>query len=207
MCNIRHQPRDVVARRAMPALLDHPPLNLRPVLESTGTPFSIARYGQRGVIFFQGDACDSVLYIEIGRVRLSVGTADGKNAICGLVEAGGFLGEEALDGHDTRPQTATAMTATQVLVVATSQMIHLLHTQHAIADRFLAHVLTRNTRLEGDLAAQLLESCEQRVARALITLAGCRDRPSCVCVLPRRLAGDHRGDGRHHTLAGERLHE
>jgi CRP-like cAMP-binding protein len=76
---------------------DHGPLNVRTLLESTGTPFRIARYPRRAALFVQGDACDSVMHIEKGRVWLAVPTPGGKRAICGVLEAGAFLGEEVTD--------------------------------------------------------------------------------------------------------------
>jgi CRP-like cAMP-binding protein len=83
-----------------------------------------------------------------------------------------------------RRQTAIAMTETEVLAVAKAEMIRLLRTQRVIADRFLAHVLERNIRLETDLSDQLLYSSEQRLAHTLLVLAGCDERRPCRCVLP-----------------------
>jgi len=168
----------------MQPLEDRRPLNVRALLESAGTPFAVADYGQRAVIFFQGAACDSVMHIEKGCVRLAVTAPSGKEAIVGLLEAGAFLGEEALGGHHVRRQTATAMTATEVLVVAKAQMIRLLRTQQAISDQFIAHILARNARLEADLTDQLLNSSEQRLARTLLVLAGYSERRPFRCVLP-----------------------
>lgn len=160
------------------------PLNVQALLKSTGTPFTVARYPPRAMLFLQGDACESLMYIEKGRVWLAVTTPAGKRGICGVLAAGAFLGDEVLAGRAFRRQTATAMTATEVLVVPKAQMIQLLHSQSAIADRFIAHVLERNTRLEADLSDQLLYSSEQRLARALLVLAGCDERRHCRCVLP-----------------------
>jgi CRP/FNR family cyclic AMP-dependent transcriptional regulator len=163
---------------------DHRPLNLRALLESTRTPFAVAAYGPQAVIFLQGDPCDGVIYIEKGRVRLSVTARSGKEAICGLLGTGAFLGEEVLGRHAVRRQTATAMIATEVLVVPKAQMIRLLRTQPAIADRLIAHVVARHTHLAADVADQLLKSSEQRLARTLLVLAGCDERRPCRCVLP-----------------------
>lgn len=160
------------------------PLNVRALLESTGTPFTVARYTPRATLFLQGDACDSVMYIEKGRVWLAVTTSAGKEGICGVLAAGAFLGDDVLAGHTFRRQTATAMTATEVLVVPKAQMIQLLHSQPAIADRFIAHVLERNSRLEADLCDQLLYSSERRLAHALLMLAGWDERRARRCVLP-----------------------
>ena len=168
----------------MQAENDRQPWNVRALLESTGTPFDVAGHGQGAVIFSQGDKCTSVMHIEKGRVRLGVTAPSGKEAICGLLGIGAFLGEEALGGHAVRRQTATAMTATEVLVVAKAEMIRLLRTQRAIADRFIAYILARNSRLEADLTDQILNSSEQRVARTLLALAAYDERRPCRRALP-----------------------
>ena len=160
------------------------PLNVRALLECTGTPFTVARYPPRATLFLQGDACESVMYIEKGRVWLAVTAPDGKEGICGVLAPGAFLGEEVLAGHAVHGQTATAMAATEVLVVPKARMIQLLGTQPTIADRFIAHMLERNARLEADLSDQLLYSSERRLAHTLLVLAGCDKRRPCRWVLP-----------------------
>jgi CRP/FNR family cyclic AMP-dependent transcriptional regulator len=149
--------------------------DLRAALDTAATPFAVANYQPKEVIFFQGDPSDSVMYIEEGSVRLTVLASSGKGAIIGLLRTGAFLGEEALVGLAGRQETATAMTATTVLVVAKSEMIQRLGTQHALSERFIAHMLARNIRLEADLIDQLFNSCEKRVARTLLLLAGYGD--------------------------------
>jgi CRP-like cAMP-binding protein len=161
------------------------PSNVRALLKTTGTPFTLASFEHGAAIFRQGDPADSVMHVETGRVWLAVTTRSGNEAICGLFERGAFLGNEVLCGRTARRQTAIAMTATDVLVIPKAQMIRLLHTQPAIADRFIAHIITRQARLEADLTAQLLSSTEQRLARALLALGGCAERRPCRCVLPR----------------------
>jgi CRP-like cAMP-binding protein len=115
---------------------------------------------------------------------LAVTARSGKEAICGLLDTGAFLGEEALTGGVQRRQSATAMTATQVLVVAKAHMIRLLHTQQGLLDRFIAHLLARNIRLEDDLTEQLLYSSEQRLAHLLLVLANYDERRPRRCALP-----------------------
>jgi CRP/FNR family cyclic AMP-dependent transcriptional regulator len=155
---------------------DHYPWNVRALLESTATPFTIADYGPRTAIFRQGDPCDGVMHIEKGRVWLAVTAHSGKEAILGLLEAGAFLGEEALVGCGERRHSATAMNATQVLVVAKAHMIRLLRTQPELLDRFFVHLLARRTSLEETLSEQLLYSTEQRLAHALLVLTQCDER-------------------------------
>ena len=158
--------------------------DVRALLASTGTPFAVAEYGPRAIIFHQGDECRSVMHIERGRVRMAITTRGGKEAICGILGAGAFLGEEALGGFAVRRQTATALNATTMLIVAKADMMRRLRTQPAIADRFIAYILQRNSRLEADLTDQLLHSSEQRLARALCLLAGCDERRPGPGVLP-----------------------
>jgi CRP-like cAMP-binding protein len=125
-----------------------------------------------------------VLYIEDGRVRLSVVDRSGKEAVVGLLGAGAFLGEEALGGLAARRETAIALTPVRVLVVEKGQMLRLLRTEHRVTDRFVAHVLARHAAIEANLIDQLLGSSEQRVARCLLGLAGCDDRGRCASALP-----------------------
>lgn len=168
----------------MPAREDRRALNFRALLQLAETPFATARYPRRTVIFCQGDACDTVMHIETGRVRLAVTTSDGKEGICGLLEAGAFLGDDVLGGPAVRRQTAVAMIDTQLIVIAKAQMLKLLHTKPAIEDLFIAHILARHTRLEAALTDQLLCSTEQRLAHTLVELAGCDGQNPCGCVLP-----------------------
>jgi CRP/FNR family cyclic AMP-dependent transcriptional regulator len=163
---------------------DRHPWNVRALLESTATPFTIASFGPRAAIFRQGDSCDGVMYIERGQVWLAVTEQSGKEAICGLLGTGAFLGEEAVTGCGERRQSATAMTATQVLAVAKAHMNRLLRTQPGLLDRFIAHLLARNIVLETNLAELLLYSSEQRLAHALVALAHCDQRRRRQCALP-----------------------
>lgn len=158
--------------------------NVRALLESTATPFALADYGPRTAIFRQGDPCDSVMHIERGRIWLAVTARSGNEAICGVLGTGAFLGDEALVGPGERRQSAIAMTATQVLVVAKAHMIRLLHTQPGLMDRFIAHLLARNIRLEANLTDQILHSSEQRLAHTLLGLANCDGRCPRGCALP-----------------------
>jgi CRP-like cAMP-binding protein len=151
-------------------------------LESTGLGKRIVAYARREVVFSQGDPSDSVMYLQSGGVQLSVLSHSGKEAIVATLAPGDFLGEGALAGHPVRLETARATTATTVLVVPKRQMIRLLHSQHAFSDRFIAHMLVRNARLEADLVDQLFNSSEKRLARTLLLLAryGKGDRPQRV---------------------------
>ncbi|MDP1570169.1 MAG: Crp/Fnr family transcriptional regulator [Vicinamibacterales bacterium] len=168
----------------MPLQNDRRPWNVRALLESTETPFAVADYRPRAVLFHQGDPCDSVMYIERGRVWLAVMARSGKEAICGVLGSGAFLGEEALAGCRERPQSATAMASTEVLVVAKADMSRLLRTQSGLTGHFIAHLIARHTRLEVTLTDQLLHSSEERLAHVLLALASCDERRPGRYVLP-----------------------
>jgi len=135
-------------------------------------------------LYAQADTCDSVWYVESGRVRLSVIEPGGREAIVGLLGNGAFLGEEAVRGLPGRQETATALTSVQVAVVAKTPMVHLIHSDETVRDLFVAHLLARHLALETNLSDQLLHCGEQRVARALLMLAGCSQPSGCACVLP-----------------------
>ena len=112
-----------------------------------------------------------MFYIQTGGVKLSVLSKAGKNAVVGILAPGDFFGEGCLAGQLLRMGTATALAATAVLAVEKEQMLRMLHDQPELSDRFLAHVLTRNIRIEEDLVDQLFNSSEKRLARALLLLA------------------------------------
>jgi CRP/FNR family transcriptional regulator, cyclic AMP receptor protein len=151
-------------------------------LESTGVGRRVVAYSRKAVVFSQGDPSDSVMYVQSGGIQLSVLSHSGKEAIVATLGPGDFLGEGALAGHPVRLETARALTATTVLVVPKRQMLRLLHSQRAFSDRFIAHMLVRNARLEADLVDQLFNSSEKRLARTLLLLAryGKGDKPQKV---------------------------
>jgi len=140
-------------------------------LNSTGMTGKVEEFRPAAIIYSQGDPADSVLYIQQGNVKLSVLAQNGKEVVVGVLSAGEFFGEGSLAGQPVRLATATAMTASRIRVVPKRQMIRLLHRQHALSDRFITHLLARNTRLEEDLVDQLFNASEKRLARMLLLLA------------------------------------
>jgi CRP-like cAMP-binding protein len=140
-------------------------------LHSVGRSRRVVTYQPSHVIFAQGDPCTSVLYVQSGAVKLSVLSSTGKEAVVAMFGSGDFFGEGCLTGQPLRIATATAVTACQVLVVQKRAMVRLLHSEHAFSDRFIAHMLARNIRIEEDLVDQLFNSSEKRLARTLLLLA------------------------------------
>jgi CRP/FNR family cyclic AMP-dependent transcriptional regulator len=159
-----------------------PAFNAQAFLDSAGISKKVSEYAPLAVIFAQGDPGDSVMYIQNGAVRLSVLSHSGKEAIVGVLGPGDFLGEGALAGQPIRMGTATAVSATSVLVVPKKQMIQLLHDAPGFSDRFIEYMLQRNIRIEEDLVDQLFNSSEKRLARTLLLLAryGKEDKPQAV---------------------------
>jgi CRP/FNR family cyclic AMP-dependent transcriptional regulator len=147
------------------------PFDAQAFLDSAGLGKRPVPYGPDEVLFSQGDRADSVMYLRSGGVQLSVVSYSGKEAVVGTLVGGDFLGEGALAGHLVRLETATATTTSEVIVVPRLEMTRLLHSEHAFSDRFIAHMLTRNARLEADLVDQLFNSSEKRLARTLLLLA------------------------------------
>ncbi|MGD0306892.1 MAG: Crp/Fnr family transcriptional regulator [Candidatus Acidiferrales bacterium] len=154
-------------------------------LQSAGAARKVADFKKKDTIFSQGDPGKTVLYIQKGSVRLSVVNQRGKEAVVAVLGPGDFFGEGCLAGQTLRIGTATAVTSTTVLVIDKKEMSRVLHEEHAFSDRFIAHMLSRNIRVEEDLVDQLFNSSEKRLARALLLLAryGKEDKPEKV--LPR----------------------
>jgi CRP/FNR family transcriptional regulator, cyclic AMP receptor protein len=154
-------------------------------LQANDIAAEVVDYRAGETIYSQGDPTDAVLFVQEGSVKLSVLSSAGREAVVGTVGAGDFFGEGALAGQPVRLATAIALAATRIRVVAKEEMIRLLHEQHAMSDRFIAHLLARNSRLEEDLVDQLFNASEKRLARTLLLLAryGRPDGPRRV--LPR----------------------
>src|SRR6187549_1293560 len=155
------QPDDVTA----------PDFNAQAFLDSAGLAKTIVQYGRDEVIFTQGDACEHVLYVQSGGVKLSVLSKTGKEAVVAMLGPGDFFGEGCLAGQPFRMGSATAITPSTILRVRKRQMTELLHKQSTMSDRFISHMLTRNIRIEEDLIDQLFNSSEKRLARTLLLLA------------------------------------
>jgi CRP-like cAMP-binding protein len=157
-----------------------PGFNAQEFLDSAGIAKKVVKYGRDETVFRQGDACDDVMYIRTGGVKLSVLSKLGREAVVAMLGPGDFFGEGCLAGQPFRIGSATAITPSVILLVNKSRMIKLLHKQHAMSDRFISHMLSRNIRIEEDLIDQLFNSSEKRLARALLLLAryGKQDKPT-----------------------------
>lgn len=134
------------------------------------------RFATVGTIFSQGDTAETLMYIQRGRVKLSVASKPGKVAIVAILGPGDFLGEVCLGSQNMRTKTATAITPTALQVVERNEMIRALRADRALSYSFLSYLLSRNIRLEEDFVDQVSHSSEKRLARALLLLAGKRSQ-------------------------------
>lgn len=128
-------------------------------------------YGANRTIFSQGDPADSLFYIRKGKVKVSVTSSQGKEAIVALLTDGDFLGEGCLAGQLLRISSAATVTDGSLARIDKALMARMLHERHGVSELFVTHLLSRNIRFEGDLVDQLFNSSEKRLARTLLLLA------------------------------------
>jgi CRP/FNR family cyclic AMP-dependent transcriptional regulator len=154
-------------------------------LDTAGISRKIAEYRRGESIFSQGDAADSVMYVQQGGVKFSVVNGSGKEAVVAMFGPSDFFGEGCMAGQAVRMGTATAITPTTILVMEKNELLRVLHSQHELSDHFIRYMLAHNIRVEEDLVDQLFNSSEKRLARTLLLLAryGKQDQP--IRILPK----------------------
>ncbi|MBK5283131.1 MAG: cyclic nucleotide-binding domain-containing protein [Nitrospiraceae bacterium] len=140
-------------------------------LAKIGAGHTIANYRKNQKVFSQGDPADHVFFMQHGKVKLTVVSSKGQEAVVGMLGADDFFGEGCLVGQPTHMATATAMTNCRIVRLEKAQVVQVLHDEPVFSKLFLFHVLTRNIRLEEDLVDQLFHSSEMRLARVLLLLA------------------------------------
>jgi CRP-like cAMP-binding protein len=143
----------------------------REFLSKVGTGKTLVQCRKGDVIFTQGDAANAVFFIHNGRVKLSVVSKRGKEAVVALLEADSFFGEGCLNGQSRRLASAVALTEGKVLRISKKEMLRVLQAEPSFAARFMSHRLERNSRVEEDLVDHLYNSSEKRLARVLLLLA------------------------------------
>ncbi len=152
-------------------------------LTQTGVGRTVLSLKKDETAFVQGDPSDAVFYVQKGRLRVTVTSTNGKEATIALVGAGEFVGENCMvSAHPVRLSTATAMTDCALLRISKTEMVRVLHQEHALSDVFVSFLLTRNARIQADLVDQLFNSSEKRLARILLLLAqfGKESKPETV---------------------------
>ena len=140
-------------------------------LAKVGDGKTISKCQKDQIVFSQGDVADAVFYIQKGKVKLTVVSERGKEAVVGFLGPGHFFGEGCLNGHQLRVTTATAIDECLITRIAKEAMIATMHVEPKFSELFMADLLSRNSRIEEDLIDQLFNSSEKRLARALLLLA------------------------------------
>lgn len=151
-------------------------------LETAAQGRIIVAHRRKQIIFAQGDAADSIFYIKKGKVKVTVVSSQGKEAVVAILGTDEFVGEGCLIGQPKRLATASAMTDCVTMRVDKSEIQRVLQAEPAFSQMFVAHILARNARVEEDLVDQLFNSTEKRLARVLLLLAnfGKEGRPEPV---------------------------
>ncbi len=151
-------------------------------LAKAGGGRTVLKYARDQVVFSQGDRADAVFYIQKGKVKLTVVSSQGKEAVVAVLGTDEFCGEGCLAGQPRRMATATAMTEGEIMRLEKAAIIRVLHEEPAFSEVFVSHLLARSIRIEEDLVDQLFNSSEKRLARALLLLAnfGKEGRPEPI---------------------------
>jgi CRP-like cAMP-binding protein len=151
-------------------------------LATSGVHKKLVTFRKGETVYSQGEKCDCVFYLQTGTVKVSVTSSTGKEAVVAILRPGDFFGEGCIAGQPLRVSTATATEPTTTLEIEKREMIRVIHEERGFSDRFVAHMLKRNVRIEEDLVDQLFNSSEKRLARALLLVAryGNNERPQKI---------------------------
>jgi CRP/FNR family transcriptional regulator, cyclic AMP receptor protein len=154
-------------------------------LDTAGVRRRVAEFRRGESIYSQGEAANTVMYVQKGGVKFSVVNGSGKEAVVAMFGPTDFFGEGCMAGQTMRMGTARAITPTTLLVMEKNELLRALHAQHELSDHFIRYMLAHNIRVEEDLMDQLFNSSEKRLARAILLLAryGKQDQP--VRILPK----------------------
>jgi CRP/FNR family transcriptional regulator, cyclic AMP receptor protein len=156
--------------------------NAQVFLDSAGIARKVCEYRRNELIYSQGDAAETVMYVQKGGVKLSVVNGSGKEAVVAMFGPTDFFGEGCMAGQTLRMGTTTAITPTTLLVIQKGALLRVLHDEHELSDHFIGYMLAHNIRVEEDLIDQLFNSSEKRLARALLLLAryGKQEQPDRI---------------------------
>ncbi|MGH2359577.1 MAG: Crp/Fnr family transcriptional regulator [bacterium] len=159
--------------------------DLKALLAKAGDGRSILEYQQKQTLFSQGDSADAVFYILKGKIKLTVLSRQGKEAVIAMLGPDDFFGEGCLAGQQLRMATATATTHGSLMRLEKKAIVSLLHQQPTFSELFMSYVLSRNIRIEEDLVDQLFNSSEKRLARTLLLLAHVGKEHEAEVVVPK----------------------
>jgi CRP-like cAMP-binding protein len=146
---------------------------------------TISTLAKDEVVFQQGSPADAVYYVRRGAIKVVVTSTQGREAVIAILKPGEFFGEGCLIGQPRRLATATAVARSEVMRVAKAEMLRVLHAEPAFGELFMAHLLTRNSRVEEDLVDQLFNSSEKRLARTLLLLSNLGREGTPQEIIPR----------------------
>ena len=151
-------------------------------LDTAGVARKVVEYRRNESVYSQGDAAETVMYVQKGGVRFSVVNGSGKEAVVAMFGPTDFFGEGCMAGQPLRMGSATAVTPTTLLEIQKEELLRVLHAEHELSDHFIAYMLAHNIRVEEDLIDQLFNSSEKRLARTLLLLAryGQKEQPDTV---------------------------
>jgi CRP/FNR family transcriptional regulator, cyclic AMP receptor protein len=158
------------------------PFDAKALLAKVGDGRSIDKYRKNEIVFTQGDPADAVFYVQKGKVKITVVSQQGKEAVVAILGADDFFGEGCLAGQPRRMATVKAMVESAIMRLEKAAIVSLIHEEPAFSEMFIAHLLARTIRVEEDLVDQLFNSSEKRLARLLLLLAnfGKEGRPEPV---------------------------
>jgi CRP/FNR family cyclic AMP-dependent transcriptional regulator len=158
------------------------PFNLDTFLDNADKGITSLSLPNKQILFLQGATTDEVFYVQAGKVKLTVISEHGKEAVVAILEQGAFLGESCLVGQTVRTATATALEDSRLLRIDKAVMLRLLKEQPRFSEAFLSYLLLHSIRVQEDLVDQLFNSSEKRLARALLLLAhfGKEGKPETV---------------------------
>jgi CRP/FNR family transcriptional regulator, cyclic AMP receptor protein len=156
--------------------------NAQAFLDTAGVARKVLQYRRNEPIYSQGDAAETVMYVQKGGVKLSVVNGSGKEAVIAMFGPTDFFGEGCMAGQTLRMGTTMAVTPTTLLVIQKEELLRVLHQEHQLSDHFIAYMLAHNIRVEEDLIDQLFNSSEKRLARTLLLLAryGKQEQPDRI---------------------------
>jgi CRP/FNR family transcriptional regulator, cyclic AMP receptor protein len=174
---LRERKREAHVRKRVKASFDP-----KQFLAKVGEGKTISKYRKDQIVFSQGEIADAVFYIQQGKVKLTVVSEQGKEAVVAILGPGQFFGEGCLNGHPLRIATSRAVDECVITRLEKATMVAAIHNEPDFSELFMAYLLTRNSRIEEDLIDQLFNSSEKRLARLLLLLAnfGKESRPEPI---------------------------
>jgi CRP/FNR family cyclic AMP-dependent transcriptional regulator len=155
----------------VPAMAGKQSFDPKSFLTHVGEGRTIVRYGKDEIVFSQGEPADAVFYVQRGKVKVTVVSEQGKEAVVAILGSDDFFGEGCLAGQAQRISTVATMTDSIIVRLNRSAILHVIHEQPAFSEMFISHLLSRAIRVEADLVDQLFNPSEKRLARLLLLLA------------------------------------